>query len=123
MSQIINTHKSYQREPIIKFTKEQAVDYAVEVVGYLNRIVMGMELNGRVCAVKGSKNELKDCFLARAKDMIFNATREQLEAAYDECGKADTIDHTVQAMFRVIGNKAPNPGNEKPIETVLFGIV
>lgn len=107
----------------MEFTKEQVLEHAVEVVDYLNRIVMGMHLNGRVCAVKGSKNELKDCFLARAKDTIFNATREQLDAAYDECGKADTIDHTVQAMFQVIGNKAPNPDNEEPIKTVWFGYV
>lgn len=107
----------------MEFTKKEAVDYAVEVVDYLNRIVMGMELNGRVCAVKGSKHKLKDCFLARAKDLIFNATRKQLDTAYDECGKADTIDHTVQAMFQVIGNKAPNPDNEEQIKTVWFGYV
>ena len=107
----------------MKFTKEQAVDYAVEVVGYLNRIVMGMELNGKVCLPKWHKNAMKEQFLAGATELIFNATRKQLDAAYDECGKADTIDHTVRAMFRVIGNKAPNPGNEKPVETVWFGIV
>lgn len=107
----------------MEFTKKEVVDYAVEVVDYLNRIVMGMHLNDRVCAVKGSKYELKDCFLARAKDLIFNATREQLDAAYDECGTADTIEHAVQAMFRHIGNKAPNPDNEEPIKTVWFGFV
>lgn len=107
----------------MEFTKEQVLEHAVEVVGYLNRVVMGLELNGVVCLPAYRKTAIRGCFLARAKDAIFNATREQLDAAYDECGKADTIDHTVRAMFQVIGNKAPNPDNEKPIETVWFGLV
>ena len=117
----------------MELTKEQIVDKAVEVVSDLNRIVQGLFLNGRVCAVKGSKNELKDCFLARAKDLIFNATREQLADAYDECVKAgltvvsacnhDTEKAIVENMFKVIGNKAHNPDNEALIESVRFGYV
>lgn len=107
----------------MEFTKEQVLEHAVEVVGYLNRVVMGLELNGVVCLPAYRKTSIRGCFLARAKDLIMGATTEQLDAAYDECGKADTIDHTVQAMFQVIGNKAPNPDNEEPIKTVWFGYV
>ena len=85
----------------------------------------------KVCAVKGSKHELKDCFLANAKDAIFGATRDQLEAAYDECMDEDILvtqghgqlEKLVGEMFRIIGNKAPNPNNEKLIESVWFGYV
>lgn len=107
----------------MEFTKKEAVDYAVEVVGYLNRIVMGLELNDKVCLPKWHKNAMKEPFLAGATALIFGATREQLDATYDECGKADTIDHAVQAMFQVIGNKAPNTDNEEPIHKVRFGLV
>lgn len=107
----------------MEFTKEQVLEHAVEVVGYLNRVVMGLELNGVVCLPAYRKTAIRGCFLARAKDLIMGATTEQLDAAYDECGKADTIDHTVRAMFQVIGNKAPNPDNEKPVETLWFGLV
>ena len=116
-----------------QLTKEQVVDRAVEVVSDLNRVIQGMILNGKVCAVKGSMYELKDCFLANAKDVIFAATRGQLEDAYDECEKLgltvvspynhDAVSAIIRNMFMVIGNKAPNPDNEKLIETVWFGYV
>ena len=114
-----------------QLTKEQIIDYAVMVVSDLNEVIQGMILNGKVCAVKGSKHELKDCFLANAKDAIFGATRDQLEAAYDECAKegiggvrgyADSKE-TIGKILRIIGNKAPNPNNEKLIESVWFGYV
>ncbi len=107
----------------MEFTKKEAVDYAVEVVNYLNRVVMGLELNGVVCLPAYRKTAIRGCFLARAKDLIMGATTEQLRTAYDECDKADTIDGTIKAIFKVIGNKAPNPDNEEPIKTVWFGYV
>lgn len=114
-----------------QLTKEQIIDYAAMVVSDLNRVIQGMSLNGKVCAVKGSKHELKDCFPANAKDAIFGATRDQLEAAYDECAKegiGSVRDYyeskeIIGKIFRIIGNKAPNPDNEKLIESVWFGFV
>lgn len=110
----------------MKPTKEQIIDYAVEVVDYLNRVVMGLELNDTICLPAYKRTAIKDCFLARAKELIFGATREQLEAAYGEIvktGLKDDVEDIVEDLFRQIGNRAPNDENEKLIETVWFGIV
>ena len=104
-------------------TKQQTIDYAVEVVDELNRIIQGLELNGEVCLPKWHKNAMKKPFLAGATALIFGATREQLEAAYDEIERNNGDKETVKEMFKLIGNRAPNPDNEKPIETVWFGYV
>lgn len=104
-------------------TKQQTIDYAVEVVDELNRIIQGLELNGEVCLPKWHKNAMKKPFLAGATALIFGATREQLEAAYDEIERDNGDKETVKEMFKLIGNRAPNPENEKPIETVWFGYV
>ena len=110
----------------MEFTKEQVLEHAVEVVGYLNRVVMGLELNGVVCLPAYRKTAIKDCFLANARDIIMGATREQLEDAYDECKKAGVEgrdDEILEEIFKLMGNRAPNPKNEKKIDTVWFGIV
>ena len=110
----------------MEFTKEQVLEHAVEVVGYLNRVVMGLELNGVVCLPSYKKTAIKDCFLANARDIIMGATREQLEDAYDECKKAGVEgrdDEILEEIFKLMGNRAPNPKNEKKIDTVWFGIV
>ena len=104
-------------------TKQQTIDYAVEVVDELNRIIQGLELNGEVCLPKWHKNAMKKPFLAGATALIFGATREQLEAAYDEIERNNGDKETVKEMFKLIGNRAPNPDNEKPIETVWFGYI
>ena len=104
-------------------TKQQTIDYAVEVVDELNRIIQGLELNGEVCLPKWHTNAMKKPFLAGATALIFGATREQLEAAYDEIERNNGDKETVMEMFKLIGNRAPNPDNEKPIETVWFGYV
>lgn len=104
-------------------TKQQTIDYAVEVVDELNRIIQGLELNGEVCLPKWHKNAMKKPFLAGATALIFGATREQLEAAYDEIERNNGDKETVKEMLKLIGNRAPNPDNEKPIETVWFGYV
>lgn len=104
-------------------TKQQTIDYAVEVVDELNRIIQGLELNGEVCLPKWHKNAMKKPFLAGATALIFGATREQLEAAYDEIERNNGDKETVKEIFKLIGNRAPNPDNEKPIETVWFGYV
>ena len=107
----------------MKTEKEKTIDYAVDVVDYLNRIVMGMELNGEVCLPKWHKNAMQKPFLAGATALIFGATREQLEAAYDEVPHDKGEKETVKEMFKLIGNRAPNPDDEKLIDTVWFGIV
>lgn len=104
-------------------TKQQTIDYAVEVVDELNRIIQGLELNGEVCLPKWHKNAMKKPFLAGATALIFGATREQLEAAYDEIESDKGDKETVEEMFKLIGNRAPNPDNEKPIKTVWVGYV
>jgi hypothetical protein len=61
--------------------------------------------------------------LARAKELIFNATREQLKAAYDECMKtgADYTElYIIEEMFKRIGNRAPNPENGMNIDFIQF---
>ena len=112
-------------------TKKLVVGYAAMVVFDLNHVIQGLMLNGVLCLPKYRKNAIKDCFLARAKDMIMEATRDQLEAAYDECAKEgigrvrDYYDskETIGKILRIIGNKAHNPNNEKLIESVWFGFV
>lgn len=114
-----------------QLTKGQVVDYALTVVSELNNVTQGLELNGTICLPKYKDNAIKDCFLARAKDLIMDSTREQLESAYDECaneGIGTVRDYmeskdVIGKMFKIIGNRAPNPDNEKPIETVWFGFV
>ena len=113
------------------FTKEQIVDRALIVVDELNKVFQGLILNGTVCLPKSRDNAIKGCFLARAKDLIMGSTKEQLEGAFDECAKSGSVDaydyfsakDVIGRMFKVIGNGAPNPDNEKLIETVWFGIV
>ena len=104
-------------------TKQQTIDYAVEVVMELNKIFMGLELNGEVCLPKWHKNAMQKPFLAVATALIFGATREQLEAAYDEVLHDKGEKETVKEMFKLIGNRAPNPDDEKLIDTVWFGYV
>ena len=114
-------------------SKKLIVGYASRVVFDLNKVTQGLILNGVVCLPKYRENAIKDCFLARAKDMIMEASWDQLEAAYDKCEKIgltvvstydhDTISAIIRNMFMVIGNKAPNPDNEKLIESVWFGYV
>lgn len=104
-------------------TKKQTIDYAVMEVLELNRIFDGLQLNGVICLPKKRPYAIKDCFLARAKELIFDATREQLEAAYDELAAAGVNEVTVNDIFKLIGNRAPNPDNEELIHTVHFGPV
>lgn len=104
-------------------TKQQTIDYAVMEVLELNRIFDGLQLNGVICLPKKRPYAIKDCFLARAKELIFDATREQLEAAYDELDEAGVAEVTVEEIFKLIGNRAPNPDNEDLIHTVHFGPV
>ena len=107
-------------------TKKDVIDYAVMVVGYLNKVMMGLMLNDTVCLPSYKKTAIKDCFLANARDIIMGATREQLEAAYDECKKGGVEgrdDEILEEIFKLMGNRAPNPKNEKKIDTVWFGIV
>ena len=112
-------------------TKKLVVGYAARVVFDLNQVTQGLILNGVVCLPKYREYAIKDCFLARAKDMIMEASWDQLEAAYDECAKEgigrvrDYYDskETIGKILRIIGNKAHNPNNEKLIESVWFGFV
>ena len=104
-------------------TKQQTIDYAVMEVRELNKIFDGLTLNGVICLPKKRPYAIKDCFLARAKELIFDATREQLEAAYDELAAAGVAEVTVEEIFKLIGNRAPNPDNEELIHTVHFGPV
>lgn len=113
------------------FTKEQIVGEALIVVDELNKVFQGLTLNGTICLPKCRDNAIKDCFLARAKDLIMESTKEKLESAFDECAKSGSVDaydyftakDVIARMFQVIGNRAPNPENEKPIESVWFGYV
>lgn len=104
-------------------TKQQTIDYAVMEVRELNRIFDGLQLNGVICLPKKRPYAIKDCFLAIAKELIFDATREQLESAYDELAAAGANEVTVNDIFKLIGNRAPNPDNEELIHTVHFGPV
>ena len=104
-------------------TQQQTIDYAVEVVMELNKIFRGLLLNGEVCLPKWHKNAMKKPFLAGATALIFGATREQLEAAYDELAKDGLEEITVADIFRLIGNRAPNPDNEESITSVSYGYV
>ena len=107
--------------------RNRVVDYAVYIVNGFNRIDYGLHLNDKVCNPKGHPKEVKEGFFYRAKISIFDASREQLEKAYDECVKAgcdtDWPDEIVEEMFKYIGNNAAEPGDTERIEKVSFGIV
>lgn len=106
----------------LKTVREKTIDKAVEIVAELNRGDKVITLNHTECFPKGFENTLQEGFLARAKELIFNATREQLVSTYDECMKASD-DYTpgsyiFEVMLKQIGNKAPNPENEETINSV-----
>ena len=112
----------------MEFTKKQTINRAVDVVADLKKVFKGLMLNGTVCLPANKKNAIKGCFLANARDLIMGATRQQLEKAYDEVSKTGLKDEEMnetflEEVFKTIGNKAENPGNEKLIETVWFGDV
>ena len=104
--------------------REKTIDKAVEIVAELNRGDKIIRLYDKVFSQKVQENEIQDGFMARAKELIFNATREQLESAYDEYMEASD-DYTpgsyiFEVMLKQIGNKAPNPENEKNIDYIQF---
>ena len=108
----------------LKTVREKTIDKAVEIVAELNRGDKAIRLNDIVFPQKGYESSIQDGFLARAKELIFNATREQLESAYDEYMEASD-DYTpgsyiFEVMLKQIGNKAPNPENEKTIDYIQF---
>ena len=108
----------------LKTVREKIIDKAVEIVAELNRGDKAIRLNDIVFPQKGYESSIQDGFLARAKELIFNATREQLESAYDEYMEASD-DYTpgsyiFEVMLKQIGNKAPNPENEKTIDYIQF---
>ena len=90
----------------------------------MNRGNKVIRLNDIVFPQKGYESSIQDGFMARAKELIFNATREQLESAYDEYMEASD-DYTpgsyiFEVMLKQIGNKAPNLENEKTIDYIQF---
>ena len=108
----------------LKTVREKTIDKAVEIVAELNRGDKIIRLYDKVFSQKVHENEIQDGFMARAKELIFNATREQLESAYDEYMEASD-DYTpgsyiFEVMLKQIGNKAPNPENEKNIDYIQF---
>lgn len=108
----------------LKTVREKTIDKAVEIVAELNRGDKAIRLNDIVFPKKGYESSIQDGFLARAKELIFNATREQLESAYDEYMEASD-DYTpgsyiFEVMLKQIGNKAPNLENEKTIDYIQF---
>ncbi len=108
----------------LKTVREKTIDKAVEIVAELNRGDKIIRLYDKVFSQKVHKNEIQDGFMARAKELIFNATREQLESAYDEYMEVSD-DYTpgsyiFEVMLKQIGNKAPNPENEKTIDYIQF---
>ncbi|MBR7064429.1 MAG: hypothetical protein IKI31_04720 [Treponema sp.] len=108
----------------LKTVREKTIDKAVEIVAELNRGDKAIRLNDIVFPQKGYECSIQNGFLARAKELIFNATREQLESAYDEYMEASD-DYTpgsyiFEVMLKQIGNKAPNPENEKTIDYIQF---
>ena len=107
----------------LKTVREKTIDKAVEIVAELNRGDKIIRLYDKVFSQKVHENEIQDGFMARAKELIFNATREQLESAYDECMKTGS-DYTelyiIEEMFKRIGNRAPNPDNEMNIDYIRF---
>jgi hypothetical protein len=108
----------------LKTVREKTIDKAVEIVAELNRGDKAIRLNDIVFPQKGLENVIRDGFLARAKEMIINATREQLETAFDECMEASYSyvpdSHIVEDMLMRIGNSAPNPENEIKIDHIQF---
>ena len=110
--------------PNLKTVREKTIDKAVEIVAELNRGDKIIRLYDKVFSQKVHENEIQDGFMARAKELIFNATREQLESAYDEYMEASD-DYTpgsyiFEVMLKQIGNKAPNPENEMKIDHIQF---
>ena len=108
----------------LKTVREKTIDKAVEIVAELNRGDKIIRLYDKVFSQKVHENEIQDGFMARAKELIFNATREQLESAYNEYMEASD-DYTpgsyiFEVMLKQIGNKAPNPENEKTIDYIQF---
>ena len=110
--------------PNLKTVREKKIDEAVDIVAELNRGDKVITLNHTECFPKGFENTLQEGFLARAKELIFNATREQLETAFDECMEASYSyvpdSHIVEDMLMRIGNIAPNPENEMKIDYIQF---
>ena len=106
----------------LKTVREKTIDKAVEIVAELNRGDKLIIFNDIPPFQNGHKTINLNGFLARAKELIFNATREQLEAAYDEYMEA-SVDYIpgldiIELMLEQIGNKAPNPENEKNIDCI-----
>ena len=108
----------------LKTVREKIIDKTVEIVAELNRGDKAIRLNDIIFPQKGLENVIRDGFLARAKEMIINATREQLETAFDECMEASYSyvpdSHIVEDMLMRIGNSAPNPENEMKIDHIQF---
>ena len=108
----------------LKTVREKTIDKAVEIVAELNRDDKAIRLNDIVFPQKDYKSSIQDGFLARAKELIINATWEQLETAFDECMEASYSyipgPNIIEEMLKQIGNKAPNPENEKTIDYIQF---
>ena len=108
----------------LKTVREKIIDKTVEIVAELNRGDKAIRLNDIIFPQKGLENVIRDGFLARAKEMITNATREQLETAFDECMEASYSyvpdSHIVEDMLMRIGNRASNPENEMKIDHIQF---
>ena len=62
----------------LKTVREKAIDKAVEIVAELNRDDKVIRLNDIVFPQKGYESSIQDGFMARAKELIFNATRPQI---------------------------------------------
>jgi len=108
----------------LKTEREKIIDKAVEIVAELKRGDKVIKLNDIKLSPNEPENVIQDGFMARAKELIFNATKEELAAAYDEC--MDASDnytpglYIIDEMLKLIGNRAPNSENEKKIKYIQF---
>ncbi len=108
----------------LKTEREKIIDKAVEIVAELKRGDKVIKLNDIKLSPNEPGNVIQDGFMAKAKELIFNATKEELAAAYDEC--MDASDNytpglfIIDEMLKLIGNRAPNSENEKKIIYIQF---
>ena len=108
----------------LKTEREKIIDKAFEIVAELKRGDKVIKLNDIKLSPNEPENVIQDGFMARAKELIFNATKEELAAAYDEC--MDASDnytpglYIIDEMLKLIGNRAPNSENEKKIKYIQF---
>ncbi len=62
----------------LKTEREKIIDKAIEIVAELKRGDKVIRLNDIVFPPKGYESSIQDEFMARAKELIFNATRLQI---------------------------------------------